>query len=117
MALAKLGSATWGFGTSGAVAPGIAAGDAVGSSIDLEYGTKQEAKDGAGEIKGVLFGKKTVAMEVSGYTDAFEPPALGGDITVRGVTGKAMSSNLDASTEDFAKATVSGKALASSIGA
>lgn len=117
MALTKLGSATWGFGTSGATAPGIAAGDAVGSSIDLEYGTKQEAKDGDGEIKGVLFGKKTVAMEVNGYTDAFAPPVLGGAIIVRGVTGVAMSSNLNASTEDFAKATVSGKALASSIGA
>jgi hypothetical protein len=55
-------------------------------------------------------------MEVNGYTDTFEPPDLGGDIIVRGVTGVAMSSSLDASTEDFAKVKVTGKALASDIG-
>jgi hypothetical protein len=115
MALAKLGSKDWGFGTAGAEAPGIAAGDATNSSVELEYGTQQEAKDGAGEIKGILFGKKTVGMEVSGYSGVFSPPALGGDVTVRGLTGKAMSSSLDASTEDFAKVTVTGKALASEI--
>jgi hypothetical protein len=76
-----------------------------------EYGNIARAKGSDGEIKAVFMSKGTYTSQVSGYTSAIEAPALGGNIS--GVKGsqRVMSSQLEASNQDFAKVTVTGKGI------
>lgn len=81
-----------------------------------EYGQISRAKNGDGELATIFMSKGTYTSEISGYTNAIAAPALGNDIT--GVQGaqKVMQSQLQASNQDFAKVSVTGKGLGSSGG-
>ena len=103
-------------GTSAAVgntatAPGSS--EVTQSSSEVEFKTIVQAKDGQGELKALLIGKKVATLSATGYVSTFAPPALNGSITVAGLTGKIVSSTLKATAEDFAKATATGKAVES----
>jgi len=86
------------------------------SSAEVEFKTIVQAKDGQGELKAMLIGKKVGTLSATGYVSTFAPPALSGAITVAGISGKIVSSNLKATAEDFAKASVTGKAVESGGG-
>jgi hypothetical protein len=76
-----------------------------------EYGNIARAKNCDGDVKAVFMSKGTYSSQVSGYTATIAAPALGGAIT--GVDGsqRIMSSTLEASNQDFAKVTVTGKGI------
>ena len=76
-----------------------------------EYGNIARAKGSDGEIKAAFMSKGTYTSQVSGYTSAIEAPALGGTITGVGGNQRVMSSQLEASNQDFAKVTVTGKGI------
>ncbi len=76
-----------------------------------EFGNIARAKGPDGEIKAVFMSKGTYTSQVSGYTDAIAAPAPGGDITGVGGQQKVMSSQLEASNQDFARVTVTGKGI------
>jgi hypothetical protein len=96
-------------GTSGITVAGISV--VTSSSAGQEYGTTSKAKDADGEVKALFFSKGQYVSQVSGYTGSIGAPALGGGIA--GVDGsqKIMSSSLQASNQDFAKVTVTGKGI------
>lgn len=76
-----------------------------------EYGQISRAKDSTGELASIFFSKGTHSSEISGYTSTFGAPALGGPIFGVGGTQKIMQSQLQASNQDFAKVTVTGKGM------
>jgi uncharacterized protein YlxW (UPF0749 family) len=96
-------------GVSGVSVPGISVVTQV--SDGQEYGQISRAKDSDGELKSIFMSKGTYTSEVTGYTSAIAAPALGQSITGVGGTQKVMQSQLQASNQDFAKVTVTGKGL------
>jgi hypothetical protein len=109
MAFTKItGTGTMGVPTD-VVTDGISA--ITQASAEASAGTVVRAKDGQGEIKGILMGKKTISMSVSGYSDNKEGAKLGDSITVGGVSGKVISSSIEASAEDFTKFSAEGRAI------
>jgi hypothetical protein len=108
MALQVLGTG-YAFGVSGATAAGIA--EVTNASASVEFQTKVVGKKSDGEIGAALYGKKIGTVEVSGYVNSASVPALGGTITAAGMTGRVFNSSIEASNEDFSKATLSGKAI------
>lgn len=76
-----------------------------------EYGNISRAKGSDGEVKAVFMSKGTYTSQVSGYTSTIAAPALGGDINGVGGNQRIMSSQLEASNQDFAKVTVTGKGI------
>jgi hypothetical protein len=96
-------------GTTGITVPGISV--VTSSSAGQEYGTTSKAKGADGELKALFFSKGQYVSQISGYTGTIGAPALNAAIT--GVDGsqKVMSSSLQASNQDFAKVTVTGKGI------
>jgi hypothetical protein len=76
-----------------------------------EYGNIARAKGSDGEVKAVFMSKGTYTSQVSGYTSTIEAPDLGAGITGVGGQQRVMSSQLEASNQDFAKVTVTGKGI------
>lgn len=76
-----------------------------------EYGNIARAKKSNGDLGAIFMSKGVHTSEISGYANAVTPVALGG--TISGVEGgqKIMSSQLQASNQDFVKVTVTGKGL------
>ena len=109
MALGRVGTTTSGVGISSATVAGL--DEVTNAAAEVEFKTIVQAKDGQGELKALLVGKKVGTLSADGYVNTFEPPALGGAMTVGGIAGKIVSSSLKATAEDFAKATAMGKAL------
>jgi hypothetical protein len=81
------------------------------ASIEKSAGTVVRAKNGLGEVKAVLTGKEIITMNVSGYSINAAGANLGQDIEVAGVSGKVISSNIEATAEDFTKFSAQGRAL------
>lgn len=113
MALNTLGSTSYGsIGASGS-ATGIYS--VISATNSEEYGATAKAKDASGDIKAAYLYKAIGTVTVNGYASAYEAPALGGTATANGQTGTIMSSNFQASNQDFAKATVTAKFLPGSL--
>jgi hypothetical protein len=85
------------------------------ASAEASAGTVVRAKNGEGEIKGILMGKKTISMSVSGYSDNKLGAQLGDSITVGTVGGIVISSSIEASAEDFTKFSAEGRAISGGI--
>lgn len=85
------------------------------ASAEASAGTVVRAKDGQGDIIGVLLGKKTISMSVSGYSSNATGATLNEDIQVGGVTGKVVSSTVEATTEDFTRFSADGQAIEGGI--
>jgi hypothetical protein len=81
------------------------------ASAEASAGTIVRAKNGAGEIVGVLLGKKTISMSVSGYSSVKEGAKLGEVLRVGAVDGIVTSSSIEATSEDFTKFSAEGRAI------
>lgn len=81
------------------------------ASIERSAGTVVRAKNGEGNVKAVLIGKEQVTMQVQGYSEVDGGAKLGDEIMVSGITGKVISSSIEASVEDFQKFSAQGRAL------
>jgi hypothetical protein len=77
-----------------------------------EYGTTARAKGSNGDLKAYYFAKGVYTGQVTGYASTLAAPALGGTFTANGKSCYILSSQLQASNQDFVKVTASGKALA-----
>ena len=104
-----LGKTTPGVPTAQVSTAGIS--DITQASAEASAGTIVRAKDSKGDIVGVLLGKKTISMSVSGYSTVQDGSKLGEVIKVGGVDGIVISSGVDATTEDFTKYTAQGRAI------
>ena len=104
---------------SGGTFEGITAEDAVQvgishitqASVEKSAGTVVRAKNGLGDVRAVLTGKEIITMNVSGYSTNAEGAELGTDIKVANITGKVISSSIEATAEDFTKFSAQGRAL------
>ena len=68
-----------------------------------------EAKKSDGDIAAIAYGGEKYEFEAEGYTSEEEVPVLdSADWTAYGLTGKLMSTEIVASSEDFVKVRVSG---------
>lgn len=106
MALQRKGLG-WKFGTQGVSATGI--DEVTAYSGGSEYSIVVEGKDKEGDIKAVLYGGEVTFCEVEGYSSS-GAPALGGGVTVPGVTNCTIfKSEVIGSNEDFAKVRVTGR--------
>ena len=85
------------------------------ASTEATAGTLVRAKDGKGDIVGVLIGKKSISMSVSGYSTVNTGAALGDPITVGGVTGMITASSVESTAEDFTKFSAQGRAISGGI--
>ena len=85
------------------------------ASAEASVGTIVRAKDGKGEITGILMAKKTISMSVSGYSSEIGGAALGSAINVGTVPGKVISSSIEATSEDFTKFSAEGRAISGGI--
>ena len=95
------------------VQPGISA--ITQASAEASAGTLVRAKDNKGDIVAVLVGKKTISMNVSGYSTVQDGAKLGDSITVGTVQGIVISSGIDATAEDFTKYSAQGRAISGGI--
>lgn len=105
MALQRKG-ADWDFGTVGVSCAGIV--EVTGFTVRKEYGTQVEGTGADGEIGAFLYGKEKHIIEIEGYAQTGDLPAIGGDISVKGLSGTVMSMEIIGSNEDFTKCRVSG---------
>lgn len=85
------------------------------ASAEASAGTVVRAKDGKGDIVGVLIGKKSISMSVSGYSTSATGAVLGDSIQVGGVTGIVTSSSIEATAEDFTKFSAEGRAISGGV--
>jgi hypothetical protein len=85
------------------------------ASVEASAGTVVRAKNNVGDIVGVLIGKKTVSMSVSGYSTQQNGALLGDPITVGNVTGIVTSSSVEATAEDFTKFSAEGRAISGGV--
>jgi hypothetical protein len=76
-----------------------------------EYGTIARAKDSSGKLKAYYFAKGVLTGQVTGYASTLAAPALGGTFKANGKDCTILSSQLQASNQDFVKVTASGKAI------
>ena len=81
------------------------------ASAEASAGTTVRAKNGQGDIVGVLLGKKTISMSVSGYSTNNKGANLNDAITVGNVSGKVTSTSIEATAEDFTKFSAEGRAI------
>jgi hypothetical protein len=118
MAIMKLANSEVGTTNSNAVVTGM---DFVTeASVELSAGTVVKAKNGAGDVKAVLIGKTSYTMQASGYgsanggvfADGTAALAAGVAFDVGAAKGKITSVSIERTAEDFAKLSVTGRALA-----
>lgn len=118
MAIMTLANSTVGTSNSNAVVTGM---DFVTeASVELSAGTVVKAKNGDGDVKSVLIGKTSYTLQASGYglansgvfADGTAALAGGELFSVGAATGKITSVSIERTAEDFAKLSVTGRALA-----
>lgn len=118
MAIMTLANSAVGTAASNAVVAGM---DFVTeASVELSAGTVIKAKDGNGDVKAVLVGKTSYTMQASGYgaansgvfANGLSLLAGGVGFEVGAAKGKITSVSIERTAEDFAKLSVTGRALA-----
>lgn len=85
------------------------------ASAEASAGTIVRAKDGKGDIVGVLVGKKVITMSVSGYSSVQTGAKLNDAITVGTVAGVVTSASIESTAEDFTKFSAQGRAISGGI--
>lgn len=105
MALQRKG-AQWDFGATGVSATGIV--EVTGYTARREYGTQVEGIGADGEIGAFLYGKEKHTITVEGYANPGDLPTIGGDISVKGISGTITNVEVTGSAEDFVRCRVEG---------
>ena len=106
MALQRKG-ASWDFGiASGVSCVGIV--EVTGYTVRREFGTQVEGVGGDGEIGAFLYGKEKHSIQIEGYANPGDLPAVGGAISAKGLSGWVMSVEQTGSAEDFVRVRVDG---------
>ena len=105
MSLQRKG-ATWAFGTTDVTCDGIT--EVTGYSARREYGTQVEGIGADGEIGAFLYGKEKHTISVEGYAATGNPPAVGGNMSVKGISGTVMNVEVTGSNQDFLRVKVEG---------
>lgn len=109
MALQHMGTLPGTFGLSGVSASGIV--EVTSARATKRWENRVVGKKSNGDIGAILFTKQMTEVEASGYTNLTGAPPLGGSVSAFGASGTVMQSSIERTNEDFAKATVTGKAL------
>lgn len=105
MALQRKGE-NWDYGAVGVSADGIV--EVTEYSARREYMTQVEARGSDGEVGAHLYGTEKITISVSGYAEEGNLPAIGGDITVKGLSGTIMSREITGKNNDFVLVKVEG---------
>ena len=112
MALQHIGTSSFTFGFSTApTCTGIS--EVTSTTEDDEYGGQAQAKDHTGEVKSVFYYKRIKTGTATGYASSIEAPAIGpsNTLAIGSNNYKIVQSSMQASNQDFAKVSVTGKLI------